>query len=331
MKKSILAISVLFSISSLAMEINKKTDYLVKKGDTLWDISEHFLKDPWEWKTLWKTNPQIENPHLIYPDDLITLSFDTEGTPVLSIERNVVEKTLNLNKKVEEIHVKIPDSLPPVNTKVIKEFEKKYIMSEKPFKGRILKSTEGDIMSYSGDSVYIYDNKLEIGQRISSLREAKVFDKKGILYKKTGELTVTGKKGDVFIAKVDKSFEPIKSNQTIAFSEDFDVDTLITPKKTALNESATIIFTMDKINASKNDVVLLDKGFNDGITTGDVLKIVKEGEKFIFNDTELSTGYVEKGLVFVYKVDKNVSYAIIVKNSEDIKTTDMVISPFKEQ
>mgnify|MGYP006138709935 CR=1 FL=1 len=58
----------------------------MKDGDTLWDISSAFLKDPWLWPELWHVNPQIENPHLIYPGDLIKLVY-IDGQPALTVER----------------------------------------------------------------------------------------------------------------------------------------------------------------------------------------------------------------------------------------------------
>lgn len=61
-------------------------EYVVQQGDTLWDISQMFLIRPWEWPAIWQANPQVENPHLIFPGDVLNLRY-LDGRPALMVER----------------------------------------------------------------------------------------------------------------------------------------------------------------------------------------------------------------------------------------------------
>ena len=80
------------SAQTLTVKPDAPKSYTVKQGDTLWDISGLYLDKPWLWPQLWKINPQVADPNLIFPGDVLQLSFDANGQPVLSVSTQTVAK-----------------------------------------------------------------------------------------------------------------------------------------------------------------------------------------------------------------------------------------------
>jgi len=70
------------ALVGLALGLVEAAKHTVTKGDTLWDISGKYLSNPFKWQGVWKVNPQVKNPHWIYPGDVITLPGDTVGSVV---------------------------------------------------------------------------------------------------------------------------------------------------------------------------------------------------------------------------------------------------------
>ena len=106
--------------AAMAQDVSVRTDhpdeYVVVKGDTLWDISGKFLQHPWQWPAIWHANSQIENPHLIYPGDRISLVY-IDGKPRLVVNGN--RPTVRLSPAVREVH---REAVPPIEWDAIKHF-----------------------------------------------------------------------------------------------------------------------------------------------------------------------------------------------------------------
>ncbi len=116
------ATAALLTIATFAMAAGLRGDhpdtYVVKKGDTLWDIAGTFLQKPWLWPEIWQANPQVENPHLIYPGDVLSLAYLNRVTaqpgprqlaPVTGVPLSQIEPFLKNLRVVDEI-----ESLPYV-------------------------------------------------------------------------------------------------------------------------------------------------------------------------------------------------------------------------
>ena len=106
--------------AAMAQDVSIRSDhpdeYIVVKGDTLWDISGKFLEKPWQWPSIWHANPQIENPHLIYPGDRLSLVY-IECRPRLLV--NGGKRTVRMSPG---IRVLPREAIQPIEWDAIKYF-----------------------------------------------------------------------------------------------------------------------------------------------------------------------------------------------------------------
>jgi hypothetical protein len=115
--------AALLMVAAYAAAVELRGDhpqtYVVKRGDTLWSISAQFLNKPWLWPEIWQANPQIKNPHLVYPGDVISLAYMNRAvisqqgarseSPINALPLSEIEPFLKDTRIVHEI-----DSLPYV-------------------------------------------------------------------------------------------------------------------------------------------------------------------------------------------------------------------------
>jgi LysM repeat protein len=240
---SFFILSFYFPVSPLAQE-KKETEgvYTIKQGDTLWDISSKFLKNPFLWPKLWQRNPYITNPHWIYPGQPIRLSplkelkkeepqklaveeKPKEGVkePEVKPEVKKVEPPPTIEKKPEVVvEVKPVEEKPPV----FPEIQSAGFMSDIGYRGIgiILESKEGKTLMAEGDIVYLAFKTSEpilIGNRYTVFRPSEeirhpVTQKKvGIKYNIVGNVQIIDHYDNFYTAKVIQAFDAILKGDMI--------------------------------------------------------------------------------------------------------------------
>jgi hypothetical protein len=245
----ILMLSFFFVLPGLTQE-TKETEgvYTIKKGDTLWDISSKFLKDPFLWPKLWERNPYITNPHWIYPGNPIRLSAIEpvkEEKPKIVVEEKPKEEKLKEEKPkevVKEPEIKKVEP-PPVEKKPVEVVEVKPTpVEKKPFTlpenrdagymsdieywgiGVVLESKEGKNIMATGDILYLafktsesvmVGNKYTVFRRgeeiVHPLTEKIIGRRYGIL----GNIQIIDQHGNFFTAKVIECFYGILKGDLI--------------------------------------------------------------------------------------------------------------------
>ncbi len=242
---AVLMISLIFVISPLAQEKKVAEDeYTIKKGDTLWDISSKFLKDPFLWPKLWQGNPYITNPHWIYPGQSIRLSpFEdlkkVEGTPPQEESKKVVgeEKPKEAIGEVEVKKVEPPaiEKKPevvveakPIETKptFYPEARSAGFLSEVDLEGIgiVLDSKEGKTLMSQEDILYLAFKTSEpimIGDKFTIFRASEevrhpITDQKmGRKIHILGNIKIIDKNENFFTAKIIENFDAILKGDRI--------------------------------------------------------------------------------------------------------------------
>ncbi len=151
----LLTASLLLAFSLQAQDVELREDhpreYVVQEGDTLWDIATRFLQRPWQWPAIWHANPQIDDPHRIYPGDVISLVF-VGGEPRLTVDDSVRRMSPEVRREQLDGPIStIPyDAIEPFlrHPRIIPEEE----FDELPY---VVANYEQRVMAGHGDRTYV--------------------------------------------------------------------------------------------------------------------------------------------------------------------------------
>jgi len=325
---------------NLALNPSHPDRYTVAKGDTLWDISAMFLKDPWRWPEIWDKNSQIKNPDLIYPGNVLVLTY-TDGKPRITLYRDGLASSGKLAPKVREEELQA--AIPVIPTNAIKQFlSSPQVVSKSELENApyIVAFAGEHIAGGAGQNIYVIAINDNSTDRYTVYRPGKTFqdpetgDVLGYeaVYIGDTNLLRTGNPATLHLTRtvdvtlVGDRLLPIKAEQ---------IRLTYHPRASETYIQGHIIGVLDGVSLiGQYNVVVLDRGTDDGIETGHVFEILETGK--IIRENARGSIYPERavklpdersGILMVFRPFNKVSYALILKATGPIHVLDQIRTP----
>lgn len=339
MKKTLLGLmGALLLSQALAQEPAFKADYperyTVVKGDTLWDISNRFLRTPWSWPEIWHVNPQIANPHLIYPGDVIRLVY-LDGKPRLTVDRG--ERVVKLSPQVR--YVEGDDAIPAIPLDRINNFlsRSRIVTAEELEKAPHVVSGEAKRLVLGKD-----DTLYARGEFDPDIDVYGVF-RRGETYvdPETGELLgvqaldiATGKmralEGQIATLRMTRTTEEVRVGDRLLVEEERAIDSTFFPSAPKGEVEATIIAVEGGVTqVGKLDVVVINRGARESMEVGNVLAVYKRGGQI---RDRVKGDMVElpderAGLVMIFRTFEKLSLGLVLEADRPLSIKDLVRNP----
>ncbi len=332
--------------------------YIVQPGDTLWDISANILQNPWYWPKVWSYNPDITNPHVIYPGDTIRFQQPPASEmPVMadyasrrgefpgdsaeeggqstnaagSEEQPGVKRrpVFEIISDVATVH-RAPGTIQVMVDSLITK-------DELEASGVIFKAAEERILLTPGDKIYLKfpgGQDVEVGAQylifrtIEKVKHPKSKESYGYLTQITGMAEVTMVHEKMATAIIKKSSAIVERGQFVMPLTD-DVYRLVEPKNNESEVRGVVLAT--KFQETKligeQELIFIDKGRKDGVAVGNTFKAVYRGDPLWGEDEELPEE--EIATLRVVDVKEEVSTALVLHARREIDIgTPVVMKPW---
>ncbi len=310
--------------------------YTVQPGDTLWDISDRFLTDPWLWPEIWYENPKIENPHLIYPGDVIKLTT-VDGEPRLTTERG--GGTVKLSPKVRT--EKLDEAISTIPVSAIRPFLTGHrLVSAQAYEGApyILAGSEKRVISSTGDPVYVRRlpaspaESWDVVRKGDALVDPETDEVLGFEATKVGtaRLSKTGDPATMVITGVTRE---ILRGDRLFQARESGLRSQFTPRAPEKPLQGQIMTVMDGVSqVGQFDVVAINVGTEDGASVGHVLGAFKRA-RVVEDDYSDNEGESVKlpperaGEMIIFRTFEKMSFALVMEATRAITTDDFVKTP----
>jgi len=323
--------------------------YTVKRGDTLWGIASLFLRDPWLWPEVWYINPQVANPHLIYPGDTLALAYGADGRPQIRLEQGGAAR-LDPRLRSDPIN----GAVPIISYQAIAAFLSRpsILTSEQVKKAPyVLAFRDDHEIAGSGNEVYIRNlsapdharySVVHIGNPLRDPDDGKVVGYQGI-YTATALVSKTGDEVTKAVL-TDTARETLRGDKVMPVESDMPMN--FVPSAPRAKVKGRIIAVEDGTDLiGQYQVVAINRGARDGLVNGNVLAIDRAGSSirdtysngasFTRKTQDLGTSFARRvqlpdertGILLVFRTFDRVSFGLIIGTTDTLKLQDIVHNP----
>jgi LysM repeat protein len=273
------------ALTADALQPNAPKQYTVKRGDSLWEIASMFLKDPWLWPEIWYVNPQIANPHLIYPGDVLALAYGADGRPQVRLEQGGAAR---LDPRLRSSPLE--SAIPTIPYAAIASFlSRPSLVTSDEVQGapHVVAFRDDHQIGGNGHEVYVRGlqdvapgarfNVMHIGEKLHDPENGKTLGYEGI-YCATAVIENPGDSHHPAKAMLmDSAHETVAGDVLFADQTVSPVD--FVPRPPSTDVRGRIVSVVDNVNViGQYNIVALNRGKHHGVEPGTVLAVDQAGD-----------------------------------------------------
>ncbi|MFC6670596.1 LysM peptidoglycan-binding domain-containing protein [Marinobacterium aestuariivivens] len=308
------------------------TEYVVVKGDTLWDISGRFLSHPWQWPSVWQVNPQIFNPHLIYPGDIIYLTW-VDGQPRLSLRPGIAR--LSPKARVSPLE----DAIPAIPLKDIIAFLSDHLVADEDLLKNapyVVGGRNESIIAGAGDRVYAR-GELQSEEPLQAVyrpareyRDPETGEFLGFEMLKIADTAIPAQQGDILTLDLQKTREEVRVLDRVLPIEETRIQSLFEPAPVPEGTEGLILSVLGGVaKIGQYNAVAVNVGTRDAVEPGNVMSIYRQGElvRDPVTGDQIALPEERAGLLMLFKVFDKVSYGLVLNATNVMSVGDRVYEP----
>jgi len=333
--------------ADIKLQDNPPARYTVKRGDTLWGISGHYLKNPWKWPEIWGMNKEeVKNPHLIYPGEVIVLDL-SGNTPRLRLE-GVADGGLSrwsgYELQVTRLEPRmrstaLATAIPTISAKELTPFLSRsqvIDLDAVALAPKVVAGVDSRVALSASDTAFAVGVDRNKGSYWSVYRPGRIFidpDTKEMLGREAIYL------GDVQV----ESFGEVSALRILTARQEVGIG----DRLAMMPELPTLPYVprapdqkvRGKVIAGSNDalsefgplsMVVLNRGARNGLEPGQVLGLYRNQGSVMANEVSgrvVRLPLQEYGLVMVYRVFNKASFALVMTATRSVHVNDIVHNP----